>query len=62
MPSELAFIDPQRFVAVRSDTNEVAECEFASFTEDLEALAEWLTQSGVDVLDGIDRRVLHPAV
>jgi transposase len=38
------------FVAVRADADERPVREFLSFTEDLEALAQWLTQCGVDVV------------
>jgi transposase len=38
------------FVAVRADVDERPVREFLSFTEDLEALAQWLTQCGVDVV------------
>jgi transposase len=38
------------FVAVRADADERPVREFLSFTEDLEALARWLTQCGVDVV------------
>jgi transposase len=38
------------FVAVRADADETPVREFRSFTEDLEALAQWLTQCGVDVV------------
>jgi transposase len=38
------------FVAVRGDVDDTPVREFPSFTEDLEALAEWLTQCGVDVV------------
>jgi transposase len=38
------------FVAVRADADERPVREFLSFTEDLEALAHWLTQCGVDVV------------
>lgn len=38
------------FVAVRGDADETPVREFLSFTEDLEALARWLTQCGVDVV------------
>jgi hypothetical protein len=39
------------FLAVRADVDERPVCEFLSFTEeDLEALAQWLTQCGVDVV------------
>jgi len=38
------------FVAVRPDADETPVREFLSFTEDLEALARWLTQCGVDVV------------
>jgi transposase len=37
-------------VAVRPDADDTPVREFASFTEDLEALAQWLTQCGVDVV------------
>jgi transposase len=38
------------FVAVRADAEERPVREFLSFTEDLEALAQWLTQCGVEVV------------
>jgi transposase len=38
------------FVAVRPDGDDNPVREFTSFTEDLEALADWLTQCGVDVV------------
>jgi transposase len=38
------------FVAVRADVDDTPVREFPSFTEDLEALAQWLTQCGVDVV------------
>ena len=38
------------FVAVRPDADDTPVREFQSFTEDLEALAQWLTQCGVDVV------------
>lgn len=38
------------FVAVPVDADEKPVNEFPSFTEDLEALAEWLTSCGVDVV------------
>lgn len=38
------------FVAVRADLHEEAVREFGSFTEDLEALAQWLSACGVDVV------------
>jgi hypothetical protein len=38
------------FVAVRADADEMPVREFSSFTQDLEALARWLTQCGVDVV------------
>jgi transposase len=38
------------FVAVRADADERPVREFLSFTEDLEALAQWLTQCGVEVV------------
>lgn len=38
------------FVAVRADADDTPVREFKSFTEDLETMAEWLTQCGVDVI------------
>jgi transposase len=38
------------FVAVRPDADDTPVREFLSFTEDLEALAQWLTKCGVDVV------------
>jgi transposase len=38
------------FVAVRPDADDTPVREFQSFTEDLEALAQWLTQCDVDVV------------
>ena len=38
------------FVAVPADRDDEPVREFASFTEDLERLAAWLTQCGVDVV------------
>lgn len=38
------------FVAVRPDSDERPVREFPAFTEDLEALASWLSQCGVDVV------------
>jgi transposase len=38
------------FVAVRPDITDTPVREFSSFTEDLEAIAEWLAQCGVDVV------------
>lgn len=38
------------FVAVRSDLNRESIREFGSFTEDLEGIAAWLTECGVDVV------------
>lgn len=38
------------FVAVRADLHEEPVREFGSFTEDLEAIAAWLTECGVDVV------------
>lgn len=38
------------FVAVRADLHEESVREFGSFTEDLEALAQWLSECGVEVV------------
>lgn len=38
------------FVAVRPDADDTPVREFGSFTEDLEALARWLNECGVDVV------------
>jgi transposase len=38
------------FVAVRADLDEEPVREFGSFTEDLESIAAWLTECGVDVV------------
>jgi transposase len=38
------------FVAVRPDLHEESVREFGSFTQDLEALAQWLTECGVEVV------------
>jgi transposase len=38
------------FVAVRADLHEESVREFGSFTEDLEAIAVWLRECGVDVV------------
>ena len=38
------------FVAVRADADPKPVREFLSFTEDLESLAQWLTECGVDVV------------
>ena len=38
------------FVAVRADLHEEPVREFGSFTEDLESIAAWLTECGVDVV------------
>ena len=38
------------FVAVPVDRDEQAVREFKAFTEDLEALADWLTACGVDTV------------
>ncbi len=38
------------FVAVPPDRNEQSVREFLSFTEDLYALADWLTACGVDTV------------
>jgi transposase len=38
------------FVAVPADRDEQAVREFRAFTEDLEALADWLTDCGVDTV------------
>jgi transposase len=38
------------FVAVRPDADDIPVREFGSFTEDLEALAQWLSECGVDVV------------
>jgi transposase len=38
------------FVAVRGDADDTPVREFLSFTEDIEALAQWLTECGVDVV------------
>ena len=38
------------FVAVPPDRDEESVREFRSFTADLEALAQWLTACGVDVV------------
>lgn len=38
------------FVAVRADLHEAPVREFGSFTEDLESIAAWLTECGVDVV------------
>ena len=38
------------FVAIPPDRDDVAVREFSSFTQDLEALAHWLKECGVDVV------------
>jgi hypothetical protein len=38
------------FAAVRPDADDTPVREFGSFIEDLEALAQWLTQCDVDVV------------
>ena len=50
------------WVAVPPDRAEQPVREFRSFTHALIDLADWLTACDVDRRDGVDRRVLDPAL
>ncbi len=50
------------FVAVPPDRDEDPVREFRSFTANLERLADWLGECGIDTVAIVHRRVLDPSV